>query len=206
MAKRPIGRQVLQQYDVNLKNQVEELSWSFYHFQTYAAAGQTELSFFNAAPGSLSLQDYNMTLAGQIPAGQSFLVESIACEFQPAEQPHEAGATESMAFLNDLYNFGKNGLLEFSVGSKLYVQEGPLGRFPPSYRVAGQSAIATTVAASASITDYGSWAGQTFEIVPVRLTSNQNFKVSMKWASAITVSANARVGVRLQGRLFRNAQ
>lgn len=204
--KKAIGRGQLQKYDVNIQGQVEELSWSFYHFQTYAQAGQTELQFFNAAPGALSIQDYNMTIAGMIPAGQSFLVESICCEFQPAETPHEAGATESMNFLNDLYAFGRNGVLEFGVGSKLYVQEGPLGRFPPSYRVAGQSAISTTVAASASITDYGSWAGQTFEIVPVRLASNQNFSVKLKWTTAVPVSANARVGVRLQGRLFRNAQ
>lgn len=204
--RKQLGRGALSKYNVNIAGTVEEVAWSFYHFQTYALGGQTELSFFNAAPGSLSLQDYNMTLAGQIPAGQQFLVQSIHVEFQPAENPHEAGATESMNFLNDVYKVGSNGVLEFGVGSKLYVQEGPLGEFPPTYRIAGQSAIATTVAASASITDYGSFAGQAFEIVPVKLTSNQNFVVKLKWAAAIAVSAAGRIGVRLKGTLFRNAQ
>ncbi len=204
--KRAVGRQSLNSYNVNVPNQTEELSWSFYHFQQYAAAGQVELTFFNAAPGSLSLQDYNMTLAGQIPAGQSFLVTSIHVEFQPSDNPHEVGATDTMTFLNDAYNVGKNGLLEFQVGSKLYVQEGPLGQFPPAYRIAGQSSAASTVASSASITDYGSWAGPAFEIIPVRLTSTQNFSVKLKWTTVQAVAANARIGVRLKGHLFRNAQ
>jgi hypothetical protein len=205
----PIGIQATQKYDVNLPNQVEELSWTYYHYQMYAAAGQTSLTFFNAAPGTLSVQDYNLELAGQIPAGKKFVVQGLAVDFQPSENPVEStGVAPAHNFTNDTWAVAKNGYLKFTVGSKDYVGEGPLGNFPCTYRLAGQAAAATTVAATSFTNDYAAMSGQPHWIIPVVLTSSQNFKVELTWATAIALpsSAAGRIGVRLYGRLFRNAQ
>ena len=112
---RALGRGALAQFSVNRDDAIEELQWSLYDFTTYAAAGQTALSFFQSPVGQAgkTAQDTNMDLAGQIPKGQNFIVESIAVEFFPAETITDPALT---AYADDIKAVAENGLLTFSVG------------------------------------------------------------------------------------------
>lgn len=204
---RALGVQALQQFSVNREDAIEELAWSFYDFSTYDAAGQTSLSFFQSPVGQAgkTLADTNMDLAGQIPKGQNFLVEAICVEFFPADAIFQAAAS---AYSDDVKAVAENGILTFSVGSKNYKQEAPLGIFPQQYRQTGFAAIAETNTTTLDSINYSQNVGKEHKIIPVRLTSNQNFNVTLSWPAVVALpsSANGRIGVRLVGRLFRNAQ
>ncbi len=144
-----------------------------------------------------------MDLAGQIPKGQNFLVESISIEFFPGVAIDDSVQSE---FAQDVQRVASSGVLEFRVGSKLYKNEGPLGIYPPNYHQIGYSALSDTSVTTLTSYLYASNTGKEHEIVPVKLTSNQNFSVNLAWSVVQTISADARIGVRLNGRLFRNAQ
>lgn len=204
---RALGKGALKRYSVNRAEAVEELAWSFYDFTTYVAAGQTSLAFFQTpnGSGSKTLADTNMDLAGQIPKGQNFLVESICVEFFPADAITQ---TAISAYSDDVKAVAENGILKFLVGSKLYKQEAPLGIFPQQYRQQGYAAVEDTNTTSLISVEYSQNTGKEHKIIPVRLTSNQNFSVTLTWPAVIALpsSADGRIGVRLVGRLFRNAQ
>lgn len=208
---RPLGKNALKEYSVNLDHTVEELAWSFYDFETYAAAGQTSLSFFQNPVGQAgkTLLDTNMEAAGQIPRGQNFLVEAIAVEFFSGAAIETVAVTiGAIGYADDHVTFNENGILDFVVGSKSYKKEAPLGVFPQQYRLNGFSSAATTGAANSVLVEYAQNCGVLHSIVPVRLTSNQNFVVTLSWPVVIALpsTVNGRVGVRLIGRLYRNAQ
>ena len=199
--EKPIGIEALNTYSVNIASAVEEITWSFYDTQTYVAAGQTQLNFFQqpVGAGGTTYEQTNMDSAGQIPKGQRFLTEYIALEFFPGIDPLEGAALT--AYADDYLKFISNGWLEFKIGSKLYVQHGNLGLYTPSF---GLSGFAATGAADA--VEYATNRGKLYSILPVQLTSNQNFSVSLKWGTGVAISADAIVKARLCGRLFRNAQ
>lgn len=201
--KKPLGKTALKNYSVNLTDNIEELAWSLYDFTEYASAGQTVLTFFQSPVGAngKTLADTNMDSAGQIPKGQNFLVENICVEFFSGASIE---STAMQGYADDVKSVMESGVLSFKVGSKLFKNEAPLGIFPPSYKQHGYAA--TNVAAENIV--YASNTGTIHSIIPVRLTSNQNFSVSLSWASAVALPSTniGRIGVRLGGRLFRNAQ
>ena len=84
------NRQQLDAYNVNREGW-EGVTNTLYDSIAYAAAGQTQLTFF-ALPvgqgtglggGTKTLSDTNMTIAGSLPANQEFLVQSIELMFNP---------------------------------------------------------------------------------------------------------------------------
>lgn len=214
MSKQAMGANALRKYRVNLPGKLEELSWSLYHFQAYAAAGQQTLTFFQTPVGSggLTVVDTNMKLAGQIPAGQAFLCTAISFEFQPGVLPENssalAGVNAINDFVTDTHKVMNSGFVQFLVGSKYYVEDSPIGAFPPAYGLAAAFGAATTAAATTINNAYGRVNGQLHSIVPVELTANQNFQVTVTWPSLVTLPSTVagRLGCRLHGRLFRNAQ
>ena len=209
--KRPLGIGALKEYSVNLDDNVEEIAWSLFDFTTYALAGQTSLAFFQTPLGSSgkTVVDTNMELAGQIPKGQNFLVENIIVEFFPGDAIETvAAAVAAIQYADDQKAFSENGFLDFTVGSKSYKKEAPLGVFPQQYGLNGFAATATTGAANGVLVEYAANRGAIHSIVPVRLTSNQNFAVTLQWPVVVALPSgtNGRIGVRLSGRLYRNAQ
>lgn len=209
---RALGTQALNQFSVNRDDAIEELGWSLFDFTTYLAAGQTSLAFFQSPVGQAGKTnvDTNMDLAGQIPKGQNFLVESICVEFFPNVTVDQASELNNYA--DDIKAVAENGLLTFSVGSKDYKREAPLGIFPQQYRQSGFAAMASTTTITATTfangIQYSQNVGKEHKIIPVRLTSNQNFNVTLTWPVVVPLpsSSAGRIGVRLVGRLFRNAQ
>lgn len=199
-----------QRFAANLPGK-EAIYQPLYDFQTYAAAGHTSLSFFQVPNGqsNKTLADTNMDNAGALPAGKEFLVQAIEVCFFPGADPGILQAPAAAVFTEDCYKFSKSGHLQFFVGSKSYLDEAPIGVFGQSFGLEGFAALADSTTASAtgqSVIQYAKLASNIYQITPVKLVSQQNFKVVMDWPAAVAISADARVGVRLLGTLYRNPQ
>jgi len=203
----------LNRYNVNVAGGKEAVFQPLYDYQAYAAAGQTQLNFFQIPIGqsSKTIQDTNMDLAGTLPQGKEFLVSAIEVAFFPGGALSANSAPAADTVSQDVYAFMKSGHLQFFIGSKPYLDEAPIGVFGQSFGMDLSAAVSDSTTAGASgFTKivYAQLARLRYKITPVRLTSQQNFKVTMDWASAVSLpsSTAARVGVRLIGVLYRNAQ
>lgn len=208
----------LNQYNVTLPG-YEALTQSLYDFQAYAQAGQSTLSFFALPVGqsSKTLSDTNMQLSGQLPANQQFLVQSIEVPFFPtapavtAQNPAVFGAQAVAAIVNDVYLVYRTGNLTFTIGSKTYLQEAPLGRLPGKTHYQVNAALADVSSTAASLQSriaYGYAAGRPYALkAPLRLTENMNFGVSLNWPEGVQAITNpGRIGVILDGIMYRKAQ
>lgn len=212
-------RQQLSKYSVNRPGW-EAIRQSLYDFQAYNAAGHTQLTFFALPVGqsSKTLSDTNMTLAGQLPKNQEFLLQSIEVFFSPttptvaAQMPAAFGAQAAAALVNDAYIIGRAGNLQLVVGSKPYLQEAPLGRFPQKAHFALDAAFADVTTAGANLQSrgaFGFWSGRPYmlEPAPLLLVENQNFSITLNWPEGVQAISNpGRIGVILDGILYRRSQ
>lgn len=213
----------LQSYAVNRKGQYEGIRQTLYDYQVYAAGGQTSLSFFQVpvGQGGKTAADTNIEVAGSLPQPKHFLVESIEIRFWPGILPvnSQTGvlATQSASnYSNDVVTFSKSGSLNFFIGSKTYLEEAPVGRFPPKTYVCSDFAVSQTVNQAAAadqenqITmDLSYVKGRPYFINPATLLiPTQNFKVSLNWPAAVPLPSDedARIGVVLDGILYRQSQ
>lgn len=203
------------QYAVNQPGAREGIYAPLYDFQKYDKAGQTSLTFFQTPNGSggKTLADTNMTNAGVLPAPQYFVVNTIEVIFYPGASPAEGGLTSATVneFVNDVYAVSKSGYLEFTIGSKPYTQDAPLGMFPPCTRLGGFAALTDATTAAANLltqVSYASAAGATYNIVPLTIPTQQNFSVKLSWPSVVALPSgvDGRIGVRLGGFLYRSVQ
>ena len=199
----------------------EKIRQSLYDAQAYPAAGVTQLTFFQLPVGQAgkTLSDTNMNLAGQLPTNQVFLVEGIEIYFfptrpsVPADLPAAFGALATADIVNDAYIFHTAGNLRFRIGSKDYLQEAPLGKFPASRQFHIEAALSDSTTAGAgqqSRIAYGSTVGRPYKLdPPVLLIENQNFDVKLDWPEGVQAlpSGNpARLEVSLEGMLVRRSQ
>jgi hypothetical protein len=212
------SRTNLAKYNVNRPGW-EAVRQSLYDFTSYAAAGQTTLNFF-ATPngqGGKTLSDTNMTLAGQLPAAQEFLVNSIEVLFFPtvpvvaADNPAAFGVAAIANAVNDVYKVMRTGNLVLTIGSKPYLTEAPLGRFPAKthFQVDGAVSQGGVVADTAQRVVYSYAAGRPYLLSPadLRLTSSQNFSITLNWPEGLqTITNPGRIGVILDGILYRRSQ
>lgn len=213
------NRSQLNRFNVNRQGW-EAIRQSLYDFTTYAAAGQTQLTFFALPVGqsSKTLSDTNMTLAGQLPANQEFLVQSIEVLFLPtvpavaAANPSAFGAQAVAAHVNDAYLVSRTGNLNFNIGSKSYLQESPLGRFPAKTGLEVRAALSDVSTAGANFQSRIAFArsvGRPYLLSPadLRLVSTQNFSVTLNWPEGVQAITNpGRIGVILDGILYRRSQ
>jgi hypothetical protein len=220
------NREQLSQYVVNREGW-EGIRQSLYDFQPYAAAGSTILTFF-AQPlgqgtavlggGAKSLSDTNMTLAGQLPTNQEFLIQSIEVALMPATptvaaaMPAAFGAQAAAVSVNDAYIVRRSGNLQLLIGSKPYLQEAPLMRFPPKAYFDLSAALSDATTAGAAFQSRIAIAGahgRPYMLHPASLllTSNQNFSVTLNWPEgAQAISNPAKIGVIMDGILYRRSQ
>lgn len=208
-------KQAMEKARVNIPGKVERIWQPFYDYQTLLAAGATSQSFFQVPIGQSgkTITDTNMELAGQIPKGQTFLITGVQVELYPGVTPGTettVALATAQEFWNDVYAFYKTGSLILRIGSKDFIRQGNLMKFAPVNRLAGiaSAAAATTVAAESNAIQisYATAAGREFTIEDLMLESNQNFNVILNDLAAMPSTVNARVGVTLNGWLFRNAQ
>lgn len=212
----------LSKYQVNW-NQWEAIKQSLTDTAVYPTTGVNQLSFFATPQGqgvsaynagiAKTTTDTNMTLAGQLPANQMFLVQSFEVEFLPGLSPSLAGLGETAnTATNDSWIFRKGGTFTFFVGSKNYLQEAPLLRFPAKADFAVQAALADTTTAGASHVSqisYGKAVGRPYILTPnnILLIANQNFGVTLTWPEGLAViTSAATVRVIADGFLYRRVQ
>ncbi len=203
----------LQQYNVNRPDAVEAIRSSLYDSAAYAQAGQTQISFYQLPKGQSgkTFADTNMTGAGALPSPQSFLIETIELYFYPAGVPSTYGAGVAGNFVNDTYTFfKKGGWLELFIGSKAYLDEAPLQKFPPRCGLsgfAGASDNSTEAGNQQTLINYASGGGPIYEIdPPILLVPTQNFVVTLNWPTAVPLVAAGTVVCSMGGILYRNSQ
>jgi hypothetical protein len=226
LAMMGLGRPILTQADLDAHRtalaQQDIIYAPLYDSANYASAGQNQIVLFTqplgsgtttapSAAGSKTLADTNMTAAGQLTKGNEFYMVGQELQFFPGQNPESsAGAAGSSGFLSDTYTFSKSGVLTLQIGSQRnYIQDGPLGLFPPSARLAVAAAIGgNTTAGTQSILEavYAALSGEPYAITPVYIEATQGFQETLQWPALVTLNATARVFSRLRGYLIRNAQ
>lgn len=213
MAQVP-GIRAINKFNVNRPG-FEAIEQPLYDYQEYPAAGSTQLQFFQIPKGQLSktFADTNMTSAGLLAQPQTFIIESIQVEFFPGVLPTPAEDVAkpfaASQGVNDVWNVMKSGWLELFIGSKAYLDLGPLMRFPAASGLQVAAAMAADGAAGESynVTQYARAVGPVFKLrAPIRLEANQNFSVTLNWPTAVTASVAGRIGVILGGLMYRKSQ
>lgn len=216
----------------------EIIKQSLYDTVIYPLAGSVALNFFqspigganSAQPGNATnpktLRDTNMTQAGILPAPQMFFGSSVEVDFQPgssavantfalvapyasAAAPAAGSGILSGVALNDVNTFYSTGALLFNIGTKNYLQEAPLFRFPPKCRFELDGATAANSATTANSGAFKLKAGgRPYQLDPgIAIFSMQNFAIQLAWDSVQALTTNnGQVRVILDGWLFRSVQ
>jgi hypothetical protein len=143
-----------------------------------------------------------MDLGGQLPAGQMFVVTGIEVDFTP-DLTLSATALDDQ-YLDDVFDFYRQGNLVLNIGSKALLKQAPLMSFPPSRRLAGFSSVSDTTTTTTQSYNYALAAGREFAVRGLLLQSTQNFNVDIQ--NRLATSTTGRAGVKLNGWLIRNAQ
>lgn len=213
MAGKVLNPSQLKAYSVNRAGQEEGITQPLYDYQTYPNAGATSLTFFQIPNGQSgkTLADTNMEQAGTLPAPKKFLIQAIEIAFFPGSSPSVNGAAAASEQWNDTYAVFKSGHFQLFIGSKPYLDEAPLGVFPPGWRLAGAAALSDSTTAGAdqqTRIGYAGFSGRPYQITPIMLPTQQNFKVTITWPSAVSLPSgvDGRIGVRLLGALYRLSQ
>lgn len=202
-------------FAVNVQGMSEAVTQPLFSYQSYPAAGSaTPLQFFQNTPvGTVTQEDTNMQLAGQLPAPQSFLIQGIGVDYLWGTASVRFGAQSANSALNDFYAIAKRGFLSLQIGSKVYLSMTSLLSLPVRSHVNGVFGAADATTAGAALQTLGSVGfadGPTFAMRPLLIPTSQNFQVTIAYpagAAAIpSADAAARIGVWLYGTLYRPAQ
>lgn len=221
-------------YMVSQVGEVEIIRQSLYDTMIYPLAGIAALSFFqtpvgqglSASPGNAgaakTIADTNMQLAGQLPAPQGFWVESIELNVEPGSSAAAntfaiqlpsaapaAAAVTAQAGEHDVNRIYTTGSLTFTIGSKPYVQEAPLLRFPPKARPKLKAALANNSATLVlNVKAKANAGGRPYYTDPgLPIMTSQNFVVTLAWPAVVALPTNnASIRCILDGWLFRAVQ
>jgi hypothetical protein len=214
----------------------EVIRQRLYDYVLYPAAGAQQISFFQnpvgqgiatalgAVVGSAkTLLDTNMELAGQLPSGKEYLIESIEVKFwagasaaantyTPASPAifNAVAAAALFAQLSDVNTFYQSAMLELNVLSKNYLRETPLDAFPPKADLALDGFVASNSATTSTVGGQKAKAmGRAYYLEPtVSLQPAVNFEVKLIWPAAVPTPStfNARMGCVLDGFMMRASQ
>lgn len=191
-----------------------EVIWQpFYDSIAVPAAGANALRLFQNPIGQAgkTIADTNMELGGQIPKGQAFKCTGVELLFYPGAPLVEQ--SDNPDYTADIHAFYHGGALRFQIGSKDFVTQAPLIRFPPTVRQGGYASVSASIDSTvagpqlaALSFDYSSAAGREFSIVDLLLESSQNFNVTLLEVPALPSGIEGTVFVTLNGYLARNQQ
>lgn len=208
--------QALEAFNVNVDGQPEVIWQPLFDTQVYPSAGFTALQFFSVPQGQAgkTFDDTNMETAAVLPVPVNMAITSIEVFFFPGNVINVGGTTAALLAAesnwNDVQAVHEAGHLSLVIGSKEYALDAPLGRFPTTFRIAGAAAVAseTTTTLGQQI-DYAVFAGMPYAIVPLRLISQQQFRVDLVFSNGVVAlpsTNDGRIGVRLNGFRYRLAQ
>ena len=202
----------LQAFDVNRRGEFEGIRQSTYSFLTYPDTGQVLFTFFQNPVGSggTTLTTTNLRAAGQFPQPQSFLVESIEVHlYLNTAIGQTANAATATTFADNVYDVYKQGSVEFFIGSKNYLEEAPVMVFPPKTKLKVDNALSidSNAAINQITSEFAAPVGRPYYLdPPVLLVPNQNFDVKIRYDTAVPIAVAGRIGVKLDGILYRQSQ
>lgn len=210
----------VQKYQVNVASSQECIYQPLYDTLIYPAAGTNNLQFFaqQQGQGGKTLAQTNMQQGGSLPTPKYFLITDIQIGFYPGILPQVNAVLDtatSLNFVNDVWKplQAGAGYLILTVGSKQYLQDAPLCKFPPDHGFTGTVALTNGVNAAVANTaadaiQYFRPAGDIYRIVPILLIPNQNFDVTLYWPSLVTLPSGqpANIEVTLGGFQYRLSQ
>lgn len=188
-------------------------------FQIAQGGGITSTN--GAAVGSVkTITDTNMQLQGQLPQGKAYWIETIEVVFLPGSSaaantyapslPEATGAAVAgQTQFADVEVIYQSGELQVNISSKNYLDETPLGSFPPKTFSRIDGAMASTVAATFAFFGNAKRVGRPYIVEPgIVLQSGVNFDVTLKWPGLVATPSgfNGRIGVILDGYLLRARQ
>lgn len=213
LGRTPLPLDQLTFYNPNRPDATEAIWQPFYDFQTFTQGASTTQQIFFQTPngqGGKTLADTNMILGGQFPAPTAFLCTAIMIVFEPGNVVSATGtAGTALQNWNDTVKFNNNGYAILTIGSKPYLKDAPLGKFPPNFSNGGVAAIANASFQTANISTYVDYAravGRYYEITPFLIPQSQNFDITLFWPGGLTLNANGRLGVIMDGFYYRQSQ
>lgn len=187
--------------------------------------GQGTTSSIGGAAATKTLDDTNMEAAGQLPSPKAFLATSIEVIADPGSvsggqvwspidiafisnaSAASVGIVPELDAANSLNLVLISGWLDFFVGSASYLQASRSDSFPAKSYVSSDTSIAVSGNLGFSGLQATRAVGRPFYLnPPILLMPNVNFVVTLNWPVAVAINQNARVTVRLDGILYRNAQ
>jgi hypothetical protein len=169
----------------------EVIRQPLYHWKDAPKNGFFKMSFFDSAIGlpGVSDHDTNLFFPNRLPRDQRFVIESLQV----------AVAVDGfLGVTNNALPF-KLGRFELIIGAKLYGSYSPIGFFPyfaedikPLDELRHFSDIEPVSPVPYSFRQYN-----------LVLEAEQNFMVSLSWKKPVKVPLIKRIGVILDGQLFR---
>lgn len=195
----------------------EAVDQPLYSAKSYAAAGQTVLSFFGDTQSSTDVYTTNMDGANMLGVGKRFVVFGVGVALLNGGNPVQSNVSSSPVFnLADAQAVleGK-AEFEFKIIDKVYLQETPLSRLPAGIGLAvGAGGIQQTQATAAAGTNAVTYASNGVPQltamrrlrVPMALPSQVRFSATINFASAISIGSASRMIVILDGMMIRARQ
>lgn len=164
------------------------------------------VDFFQRPVGAFgtSFVDTNMLCAGMFPNPRQFTATGIRVMVVPAWGQTFRKVTRESRALDEIMLQG-GGFLELVIGSRIYLTDGPLAKFPVCFPLPGKEGVKSDLAKR--IQKYQKAAEHIYyAITPLRIQPNQNFAVSLfglgQWP---VISEQVRIGVILDGFQTRHA-
>ncbi len=199
---------------VNIPGTKEVIWEPLYDTVAYPAGGAATLILFQDQIGKngKTLSQTNMDLDGQLPKGKALKVVSIQLAFYTGVQANTqitGNNIEQESSINDVRTFSENGSLKFRIGSKEFLRQAPLGKFPAAERISGfaDGAISQdTPPNNGNMTSYSAASGRLFTISGLLLESSQNFHIELNDLPPLPSGIDGRIVCTLNGWLGRNAQ
>lgn len=197
---------------VNLAGTKEVIWEPLYDTVVYPAAGSSSITLFQNQIGKngKQLDETNMDLDGQLPSGKSFLLLGIQLAFYAGDT---SASSNNELITNhvtaDTRTFAENGHLIFRIGSKDYMRQAPLGKFPPCERLSGYSSLSMGLDAGANkktYTEYSTPSGREFSVNGLLLEPSQNFSLELRDLPALLSGVDGKIVATLNGFIGRNAQ
>lgn len=216
---------------------LEVIKQDLYDTVLYPTAGMTNLAFFSTPQGQglsahqgnanavKGLADTNMVLGGQLQRGQAFFIDNVQVVFLPGSvstantftpvAPMQTPATPIVTGIaalgiNDDFFILNSGCLQLTIGTKPYLQDAPLAKFPPQFRMESSHGFSGGVSGTIQVSGGSAFAGgMLYKINPgLTLFDGQSFGVNLLWpvVQATPSAFNGQMRVILGGWLARPVQ
>lgn len=200
-----------EQYNSQYKGKKESIGWMYWDTLQYTSAATLQLVFFAAQRATLDLS--NMTLGGQLPAPNAFLLRGL--RFFLKQRPRSTakaalGAVQPGA-IDNIQQLHNTGVLQILIGAKEYGPY-PLWLIPSGGGAFGVIASDGDVASPGEIQDYAISgapdARNSFTLaVPIFIAPQINFSATLTWPAAITLAGgNTNISIGFEGDLIRPVQ